>query len=96
MTKLRISVVALGFALLAGCASTGPSGAARWVEVLPSTGAGGASLAQNSVARWVDSLPSTGAGGASLEQSGVENGQVASETDPCSGSRRMARIRCRW
>jgi len=74
MMKLRILVVALGMAVLTGCAS-GPSGVERWVE----------------------SLPSTGAGGANLEQSGVESGQLASETtDPCSGSRRMARIRCRW
>ena len=40
MMKLHIVVSALGVALLTGCASTGPSGEERWVEVLPSAGTG--------------------------------------------------------
>jgi hypothetical protein len=45
MMNLRMMLVALGVALLTGCASTGPSGVERWVDSLPSTAAGGASLA---------------------------------------------------
>jgi outer membrane murein-binding lipoprotein Lpp len=94
MTKLHIVAAALTMTVLAGCASTGPSGGERWVQVLPSaeTGAGVSSLA-----RWVDGLPSTAAGGPNTAKLGEEREQIASEaSDPCSGSRRMAKIRCRW
>jgi hypothetical protein len=58
---------------------------------------GCASTGPSGTERWLNSLPSTAAGGASLAETGVEGGQPAAETsDPCSGSRRMARIRCRW
>jgi len=90
MTKLHIIVAALGVAVLTGCASTGPASGERWVEFLPGAGPSG-------VERWVDSLPSTAAGGASIAQLGEGREQAASEpSDPCSGSRRMARIRCNW
>ena len=92
MMKLQFVVAALGMAVLTGCASTGPTGGERWTEVLPTPGAGLAS-----VERWVDSLPSTAAGGPAVANLGEGREQVASQdSDPCSGSRRMAKIRCRW
>jgi hypothetical protein len=46
----------------------------------------------------VNRLSSTGAGGEKLALASLENTQAAASeaSDPCSGSRRMARIRCRW
>jgi hypothetical protein len=92
--KLHIVVSALGVALLTGCASTGPSGEERWVEVLPSAGTG---AGVSNLARPEDGLRSIAASGASITRPSEEHEQVASEpSDSCSGSRRMARIRCHW
>ncbi len=93
MMKLRILALALGTAILTGCASTAPTGVARWVDVLP----GSPATAPTNVAATIDRLPSTASGGASAGQPGAERQQLASDaSDPCSGSRRMARIRCQW
>lgn len=93
MMKFRMMVVALSTAVLTSCASTAPTGVARWVDVLPSS----PSAAPTNVAAMIDRLPSTAAGGTSTGQSGAERQQLASDSsDPCSGSRRMARIRCQW
>lgn len=44
---------------------------------------------------YLNRLPATAAGAPGTETAGDQHAQLASESgDPCSGSRRMSRIRC--